>query len=174
MSTIIQQPIFVIRQHSERTPPYEFQLEIQRVLKNWGLEEGPTVDPSRNRPALPLADQSLDEAMREGLMPFGEFTNNTTLVWDTGIYRNLRAEREAETITMAQALAEGNIKVWLEGQKLRGGFELVRATTGTQGAEVWQLSKMDDIGAGIRRDITGTMPESVVSGHTLEEITESG
>lgn len=35
------------------------------------------------------------------------------------------------------------------------------------------MKKMDDSGMGIRQDITGTRPESVLSGRTLEEIREN-
>ena len=163
-------PVFVIHQNSHRTPAYEFQLEIKGILKRWGLEVGPSVNPSHSYRAVPMADKPLEEMMREGLAPFEEHTQNTVMVWDLGTYRNLRTEREDQPVSMPQALAQGNLKVWLEGRKLRGGFELVRAPAGSLGDEVWKLSKMDDIGAGVRQDITGTRPESVLSGRTLEEV----
>jgi hypothetical protein len=58
--------------------------------------------------------------------------------------------------------------VWLEGEKLRGGYALTRIGKGTR--ERWLLVKMDDEGADRRRNPVSSQPESVLSGKTIEEI----
>jgi hypothetical protein len=58
--------------------------------------------------------------------------------------------------------------VWLEGEKLGGGFALTRAGSGKRPR--WLLVKMDDEGADARRNPVSTAPRSVLSGKTLEEI----
>jgi hypothetical protein len=97
------------------------------------------------------------------------------LVWDTGGYRNLMAEKE-EPLTMAEALEQGHAEVWLEGRKLQGGYALVCTGGGGAGGggsgsgPRWLLVKMKDDGADARRNPVSTEPDSVLSGRSLEEI----
>jgi hypothetical protein len=92
------------------------------------------------------------------------------VVWDRGTYRNLRAETEEGAPSMAACLDEGQVEVWLQGEKLRGGFALVRFREGED--EAWLLIKMKDAEADARRNPTSTEPESVVTQRTVEEVGE--
>jgi hypothetical protein len=87
------------------------------------------------------------------------------IVWDAGTYRNLDPER-----SMAQALADGQAKFWMEGEKLRGGWTLVRTGARTGVKAQWLLIKRRDEGADARRNPQCTQPESVRSGRTVEEV----
>lgn len=69
---------------------------------------------------------------------------------------------------MKESMEEGQIEVWLAGEKLRGGYALVRTSSGED--ERWLLIKMDDDEADARRNPTSTEPASVLSERTLEEI----
>ena len=89
-------------------------------------------------------------------------------MWDRGTYRNLLAEKGTE---MPSALEAGKIEVWLEGEKLRGGWALVHAEPGGD-PDAWLLVKMKDEGADARRNPTSTEPESVPSGRTVRELVE--
>ncbi len=71
---------------------------------------------------------------------------------------------------MADALENGHLTVRLDGQKLRGGYALIR--TG-RGKDDWLLVKMDDEEADARRNPVSTEPESVISGKTIEELAEA-
>jgi DNA ligase D-like protein (predicted 3'-phosphoesterase) len=134
------------------------------------VPKGPSTDPSVKRLALPTEDHPLDYADFEGVIPEGEYGAGTVLVWDTGPYRNLRAEKDKENLSMEEALQEGKVEVWLEGEKLQGGYALIQ--TGSGDDERWLLIKMDDDEADARRNPTSTEPASVLSGLTLEEIEE--
>lgn len=165
-----ERPIFVIQKHDATTLHYDFRLEVDGVLKSWAVPKGPSTDPRDKRLALPTEDHPLEYADFEGVIPEGEYGAGPVLVWDSGPYRNLRTEKEDDGASMEQALEEGKVEVWLEGQKLQGGYALIR--TGQGEDERWLLIKMADDKADARRNPTSAQPESVLSGRTLEEIAE--
>jgi DNA ligase D-like protein (predicted 3'-phosphoesterase) len=163
-------PIFVVQKHDASTLHYDFRLEVNGVLKSWAVPKGPSTDPSVKRLAMPTEDHPLDYADFEGVIPEGEYGAGPVLVWDTGPYRNLRAEKEEKNLTMEASLDAGKVEVWLEGQKIYGGYALIRTAGGDD--ERWLLVKMDDDKADARRNPTSTEPKSVLSGRTLEQIAE--
>jgi DNA polymerase Ligase (LigD) len=94
------------------------------------------------------------------------------IVWDTGTYRNI-TKKKGEEVPVAEALENGHLTVWLEGQKIRGGYALTR--TGRDGRrERWLLVKKADEAADRRRNPVSSQPESVLSGKTVEEMAEQG
>lgn len=157
-------PRFVIQQHAASTLHYDVRLEVDGVLKSWAVPKGPSTDPRVKRLAIPTEDHPLAYADFEGVIPEGEYGAGTVLIWDRGHYRNL-----AGHASIAEPLKEGHATVWLEGEKLRGGYALIR--THLEQGEGWLLVKMEDEAADARRNPTSTEPESVASGRTLEEIT---
>lgn len=165
-----ERPIFVIQKHDARSLHYDFRLEVDGGLKSWAVPKGPSTDPSVKRLALPTEEHPLEYADFEGVIPQDEYGGGTVMVWDTGPYRNLRAEIEAgsERRSMKEALKEGKVEVWLEGQKLQGGYALIRTDGGDE--ERWLLIKMDDDEADARRNPTSTEPKSALTGRTLAEI----
>ncbi len=160
-------PIFVIQKHAASHLHYDFRLEVDGVLKSWAIPKGPSTDPKDKRLAVPTEDHPLEYANFEGTIPAGQYGAGTVLVWDTGPFRNL-TEKKGEAIPLAQAVEHGHVKVWLAGQKLRGGYALTRFRKGKD--ESWLLVKMDDAEADARRHPVSTEPQSVLSGRTLEEI----
>lgn len=165
-----EQPVFVIQKHDASNLHYDFRLEVDGVLKSWAVPKGPSTDPSQKRLAMPTEDHPLEYADFEGVIPEGEYGAGTVLVWDTGPYRNLRAEKEEDRLSMEESIEEGKVEVWLEGEKLQGGYALIR--TGKGDDTRWLLIKMDDDEADARRNPTSTEPKSVLTGRTLEEIAE--
>jgi DNA ligase D-like protein (predicted 3'-phosphoesterase) len=162
-------PIFVIQEHDATHLHYDFRLEVGGVLKSWAVPKGPSTDPRDKRLAVAVEDHPLDYADFEGVIPEGEYGAGTVIVWDAGPYRSLRRDDDGNEVPMAKALASGQVEVWLEGRKLRGGYALVHSRMGGKD-ENWLLVKMDDEGADARRNPTHTQPESVLSGRTLEEV----
>lgn len=160
-------PRFVIQQHAASTLHYDVRLEVDGVLKSWAVPKGPSTDPRVKRLAISTEDHPLAYADFEGVIPEGEYGAGTVLIWDRGHYRNLKEGDDRPSV--AEQLEEGHATVWLEGEKLRGGYALVR--THLEQGEGWLLVKMEDEAADARRNPTSTEPESVVSGRTLEEIT---
>lgn len=161
-----QRPRFVVQRHDASTLHYDFRLEVDGVLKSWAVPKGPSTNPSEKRLATPTEDHPLDYADFEGSIPEG-YGAGTVVVWDTGEYRNL-TERRGEPVDMADGLAAGHVKVWLEGQKLRGGYALTRSRI--RGREQWLLVKVADEGADRRRNPVRTQPESVLTGRTNAEL----
>jgi len=162
-----QEPTFVIQKHAASHLHYDFRLEVDGVLKSWAIPKGPSTDPKDKRLAVPTEDHPLEYAGFEGVIPAGEYGGGTVLVWDTGTYRNL-TEKKGEAIPMSQGLAHGHVKVWLEGNKLRGGYALTRFKTGKD--ESWLLVKTDDARADPSRNPVADEPGSVLTGRTIEEI----
>jgi DNA ligase D-like protein (predicted 3'-phosphoesterase) len=154
-------PRFVIQKHDASRLHYDFRIEVSGVLKSWAVPKGPSTDPSDKRLAVATEDHPLAYIDFEGTIPAGEYGAGTMLVWDTGFYRNLLEQ------PIEQTLQDGKVEIWLEGQKLRGGYALVRT-----GEENWLLIKKKDDEADPSRSPVKTEPNSVLSGRSLEEIAE--
>ena len=152
-------PRFVIQQHAASTLHWDFRLEVDGVLRSWALPKGPSVDPKVKRLAVQVEDHSLSYGDYEGVIRSG-YGAGAVIVWDRGTYEPL-------TDDFASALDGGHASFWLEGEKLRGGFALTR-TSGKQ----WLLVKRRDDEAGGEEPVD-KRPESVKSGRTIEEFTNS-
>lgn len=167
-----ERPIFVIQKHQASTLHYDFRLEVEGVLKSWAVPKGPSTDPGQKRLAMPTEDHPLAYADFEGTIPEGEYGGGTMLVWDRGSYRNLKEQAQGELApkSVSEQIEDGHVTIWLEGQKLSGGYALIRTGQGERAR--WLLIKMSDDQANARRNPTSTEPASVKSGRTLEEIRE--
>jgi DNA ligase D-like protein (predicted 3'-phosphoesterase) len=155
---------FVIQKHDASTLHYDFRLEVDGVLKSWAIPKGPSTDPREKRLAVQVEDHGLDYFDFEGVLGEG-YGAGTVLVWDMGTYRNLDDER-----SMAEALEAGHLKVWLEGEKLVGGWTLQRTRGGDK--PQWLIIKRRDEQADARRNPESTQPESVKTGRTIEQVAE--
>ncbi len=164
-------PIFVIQKHDASRLHYDFRLEVDGVLKSWAVPKGPSTDPREKRLAVPTEDHPLEYADFEGVIPAGEYGAGTVMVWDTGTFENI-TEKKGQAIDLPQAVAHGHLKVWLNGQKLKGGYALTRFRTGKD--ESWLLVKMDDGEADPSRDPVTEAPDSALTGRSLEEIAKAG
>lgn len=164
-------PVFVIQKHDASRLHYDFRLEVDGVLKSWAVPKGPSTDPSEKRLAIPTKDHPLEYADFEGHIAEGQYGAGTVMVWDKGEYRNLQAGKE-EPVSMKESLEKGHVEVWLEGEKISGGYALIRFRDGED--PQWLLVKMDDDKADARRNPVSTEPKSVLSGRTLEEIANEG
>ena len=154
---------FVIQRHEASQEHYDFRLEVDGVLKSWAVPKGPSTDPADKRLAVEVDDHELDYADFEGVIPEGEYGAGTVMVWDRGSYRNLADDR-----SMAEGLEKGLVEVWLDGEKVAGGYALKRIQKGDK--PQWLLIKMRDEAADARRNPVSTETRSVKSGRTLDEI----
>ncbi len=162
---------FVIQKHDASSLHYDFRLEFDGVLKSWAVPKGPSTDPREKRLAIRTEDHPLDYADFEGVIPADEYGGGTVMVWDAGTYRNLRADKGEDSLDMPGSLQGGLIEVWLEGEKLRGGYALKRIRAGEKSR--WLLIKMDDDEADARRNPTSTQNRSVKTGRTMHQIAKS-
>ncbi|TVP83126.1 DNA polymerase ligase N-terminal domain-containing protein [Thioalkalivibrio sp.] len=159
-------PIFVIQEHDASSHHFDLRLEIDGVLKSWSVPKGPSTDPAEKRMAIPTEDHPLDYADFEGRIPGGQYGAGTILLWDRGTWTNI-TEKDGETRPAKEALEQGHLLAWLDGEKIRGGYALHR-TGGSDGN--WLLIKMDDDQADRRRNPVNTEPKSVESGRTIDEV----
>jgi DNA ligase D-like protein (predicted 3'-phosphoesterase) len=161
-----RRPAFVVQQHSATSMHYDFRLEAGGVLKSWAIPKGPSTNPADKVLAMPTEDHPLDYAGFEGVIPEGNYGAGPVIIWDAGTYRNLG------DVPVEEAIEGGHVSVWLEGQKLTGGYALTRIRK--KKSEAWLLVKMKDERADARRHPTSTQPESVRSGRTVQEVGAGG
>ncbi len=166
-----ERPIFVIQKHDASNLHYDFRIEVDGVLKSWAVPKGPSTDPGVRRLAMPTEDHPLAYADFEGVIPEDEYGGGTVMVWDRGSYRNNKEEDDnGDRPSVAEQLDDGHATLWLEGEKISGGYALIRTGGGSDGR--WLLIKMKDEEADARRNPVSTEPESVKSGRTMEKIRE--
>ncbi len=148
---------------------FDFRLEADGVLKSWAVPKGPSLNPNDKRLAMPTEDHPLEYADFEGVIPEEQYGAGPVIVWDTGTYRNL-TESDGVEVPVEDAVAKGHVKVWLDGEKLSGGYALTRIGKGERSR--WILVKTDDEKADRRRKPVKTQPESVLSDRTVQDLAE--
>lgn len=162
-------PVFVIQKHDATNLHYDLRLEIGGTLKSWSVPKGPSTDPSVKRMAIPTEDHPLPYARFEGVIPEGEYGGGTVLIWDNGTIESLKKDDHGNIISLEDSFEAGSIEVKLNGEKLNGGYNLVKMKGGRMSGN-WLLMKQDDKEADARRNPVSTQPNSVISGRSLKEI----
>jgi DNA ligase D-like protein (predicted 3'-phosphoesterase) len=162
-------PHFVIQHHLATADHYDFRLEIDGVLVSWAVPKGPSLDPRERRLAKRVGDHSLDYENFEGVLG-SRYEGGTVQVWDRGHYANVSHDKRNRELGAGQALERGHLSVVLVGEKISGGFSLIK----TRGDDMWLLIKKRDEGADARRRPTSTQTRSVLTGRTLDEIAADG
>jgi bifunctional non-homologous end joining protein LigD len=109
---------YVIQKHAATRLHYDFRLELNGTFRSWAVTRGPSLDPADKRLAVEVEDHPLDYGDFEGTIPKGQYGGGTVLLWDRGYWAP-----EGDPDKM---LAKGDLKFVLEGQKLHGGWVLVR------------------------------------------------
>ena len=166
------QPVFVIQQHDASHLHYDFRLESDGVLHSWAIPKGPTTNTRIRRLAIQTEDHPLDYATFEGVIPAGEYGAGTVLVGDYGTYENY-SEKNDHPLAIRDAILNGQLSIWLEGDKLHGGYALIR-TRFIRGRESWLFIKMHDEWADAEHEIIKTSPYSVLTGRSLRQIADEG
>ena len=160
--------LYVVQKHDARALHYDLRLEVGGVLKSWAVPRGPSLDPSIKRLAVMTEDHPMAYASFEGTIPEGEYGAGGVIVWDRGRWEPLDEKHKDDD--PAAALADGELKFWIDGEKIRGGFVLVRTARPTKEAkEQWLLIKKKDDCADPRADPTLTEPQSVLTGLWVED-----
>ena len=154
-------PMFVIQKHHARRLHYDLRLEMGGTLKSWAVPEGPCLDPKVRRFAKLVEDHPIEYGSFEGRIPAGNYGAGTVIIWDRGEYVSMAADPEA-------ALAAGEIKFRLVGEKLTGGWTLVRLKDDPTN---WLLIKERDPSARplADYDVLVEEPDSVVTGKPVDE-----
>src|SRR5579875_3217981 len=162
---------FVVQKHAARRLHYDFRLELDGVLLSWAVPRGPSLDPADKRLAAHVEDHPTDYRGFEGTIPKGQYGGGTVMLWDRGTWEPQDGENPRE------AYKKGRLKFILHGERLKGGWTLVRM--GPRGQERnsdnWLLIKERD---GEARPGNGTLlvdedTTSVASGRSMEEIADA-
>ena len=162
---LAKKSVFVIQKHDARNLHYDLRLEHGGVLTSWAVPKGPSMDPMVKRLAVPTEDHPMGYLDFEGVIPKGNYGAGTVIVWDIGLYRNLKGD-DAD---LGRNLDEGHATIWLEGAKLRGGFALIRTKRGGKRPQ-WLFFKMKDEQALPGSEILTERPNSVKTGRSLKEV----
>jgi len=161
---------FVIQKHAASHLHYDFRLELNGVLLSWAVPKGPSLDPADKRLAMHVEDHPIEYGSFEGIIPAKQYGGGTVLLWDRGTW-----------IPKGDPVAgytKGHLKFELDGEKLKGGWTLVKTHGskygGKSGDKAWLLIKENDSFAqrGADARIVDDAPESVLSGRSLEDIAE--
>lgn len=157
---------FVIQKHAASHLHYDFRLELGGVLLSWAIPKGPSLDPDDRRLAMHVEDHPVEYGDFEGIIPPRQYGSGTVLLWDRGTWHP-KEDPEA-------GYRRGRLKFSLEGEKLHGGWMLVKSRGGKYGkqGDAWFLIKEDDEYAQPAREATvvEAHPNSVASGRSIEEI----
>lgn len=161
---------FVIHHHLASSEHYDLRLEIDDVLVSWAVPKGPSTDPREKRLAIHTENHPIDYLDFEGMIPEDEYGGGSVIVWDIGRWQNLTTGEDGEeAVSPGEAVRTGHLSFCLEGDKLAGGYTLQRFRDDD---DEWLLIKRDDDHADARRRPTSTEPESVLSGHSVDEVSE--
>jgi DNA ligase D-like protein (predicted 3'-phosphoesterase) len=154
---------FVIHKHSATADHYDLRLELDGVLKSWAVPKGPSLNPADKRYAVQTEDHPIEYIDFEAVIPEGEYGGGPMIVWDTGTWAPMNEPHEG--------IAKGDLKIRLWGEKLKGGWMLVKMKPRKGEADTnWLFFKEKDTGVDTTTDILKARPESVKSGMTIEEL----
>jgi bifunctional non-homologous end joining protein LigD len=163
---------FVIQRHDATRLHYDLRLELDGVYKSWAVTKVPSPDPATKRLAVEVEDHPLDYGTFEGTIPEGEYGGGTVQLWDRGTWRPKSDNPEAD-------LAKGRLTFELGGERLRGGWALIRMRAdktrpGRKTRNNWLLIKeRDDAAQPGEPDALLSEETSVTTGRTLDEIAGS-
>jgi bifunctional non-homologous end joining protein LigD len=156
---------FVIQKHAARRLHYDLRLELDGVMKSWAVTRGPSLVPGEKRLAVQVEDHPIAYNKFEGTIPQGEYGGGTVMIWDRGHWQ---PENDPH-----KGLAKGHLAFTLEGEKLSGGWHLVRMhRRAGEKRDNWLLIKQHDETerSGRDMDILEEKPLSAVTGRTMDEI----
>ena len=159
---------FVVQKHDASRLHYDFRLELDGVLESWAVPKGPSLAPRDRRLAVRVEAHPLAYADFEGVIPEGQYGGGPVIVWDRG-----RWLPEGGVEGAREGLEAGKLHFELEGEKLHGGWILVRMGGGKgKDGDDWLLFKRDDEAArpGAGASLVEERAESVISGRTVEEV----
>jgi len=158
---------FVIQKHDATRLHFDFRLELDGTFKSWAVTKGPSMDPHDRRLAVEVEDHPLDYGDFEGTIPEGQYGGGTVMLWDRGYW-----EPEPGT-DPHEGLRKGDLKIVMDGERLKGGFVLVRMKRREwEKKNNWLLIKHHDAYA-VEHDGMALVEDtktSVASGRTMDQI----
>ncbi len=158
---------FVIQKHAATRLHFDLRLEYGGVFKSWAVTRGPSLDPHDRRLAVEVEDHPLDYGDFEGTIPKGQYGGGTVQLWDRGYWA---PEPGFEDI--GKALKAGELKFVMEGERLHGGWVIVRLKPDAKSKrDNWLLIKhRDDAAVEGAGEALAAEDRSVASGRGMAQI----
>jgi bifunctional non-homologous end joining protein LigD len=156
---------YVMKKHHATRLHYDLRLEWNGVLLSWALPEGPSCYAGAIRKAIEMEDHNRANLLFEGVHETGPI-----MLWDRGTW-----EPQLESDDIQNALCKGVLRFTLRGEKLKGGWTLVRFNSAAIAPRpIWTLCKQADSFAESRVDkcVLKERPNSVSTGKTMREIVQ--
>jgi bifunctional non-homologous end joining protein LigD len=163
---------FVIQRHDATRLHYDLRLELGGVYRSWAVTKVPSLDPATKRLAVEVEDHPIDYGTFEGTIPQGQYGGGTVQLWDRGTWR---PQSESSPV---DDLAAGHLKFELDGERMHGGWALVRmrdreAKGRRAQRHNWLLIKeKDEAALPGEPDALLAAEKSVKTGRTLDEIAD--
>ena len=158
---------FVIQKHAATRLHFDLRLEQDGVFKSWAVTKGPSLNPHDRRLAVEVEDHPLDYGDFEGTIPKGQYGGGVVQLWDRGYWAP-----EAGFEDVDKALAKGELKFVMEGERLHGSWVIVRLKRRPkEKRDNWLLIKHRDA-AAIDGDGGAAAAEdrSIASGRSMAQI----
>jgi bifunctional non-homologous end joining protein LigD len=160
--------LYIIQKHDATRLHYDFRLELDGVLLSWAVTRGPSLNPADKRLAVHVEDHPVAYGGFEGVIPSG-YGAGTVMLWDRGEWAP-----QGDPHAM---LKKGNFKFVLMGERLKGGFALIRMKPrpGEKSKhENWLLIKERDPWADDSFVATEEWETSIKTGRDLARIAAKG
>ena len=116
---------------------------------------------------MEVEDHPIEYNTFEGTIPKGQYGGGTVMLWDRGTYE---AEDDGGEDALRDGYERGDLKIVLHGERLQGGWVLVRIRRDEGGRRQWLLIKHRDEMATSKFDVVAEVETSVKSGRTMDEI----
>lgn len=156
--------LFLVQKHDATRLHYDFRLEWKGVLKSWAVTRGPSINPDDKRLAVRTEDHPMAYGDFEGTIPKKQYGGGTVMLWDTGWWE---PDNDPD-----EGLKEGKLKFHIHGQRMHGGWTLVRMKPRNgEKRENWLLIKEhDDETSDDGESLLTDNLTSVKTGRSMEEI----
>lgn len=157
---------FVVQKHAATRLHFDLRLEHGGVFKSWAVTRGPSLDPHDRRLAVEVEDHPLEYGDFEGTIPKGQYGGGTVQLWDRGFWAPEHGFEDVD-----KALKKGELKFVMEGERLHGGWVLVRLRGDQKGRSNWLLIKHRDAAAvDGNGEALAAEDRSVASGRSMTQI----
>src|SRR3954465_14432493 len=143
---------YVIQKHAATRLHYDLRLELDGVMLSWAVTRGPSLVPGEKRLAIHVEDHPIEYNKFEGTIPKGQYGGGTVMIWDRGSWEAEGGGGEEE---LRRGYERGDLKIRMNGERLQGGWVLVRMHREAEGKPQWLLIKHRDETATTKLDITG-------------------
>ncbi len=159
---------FVIQKHDASHLHFDLRLEFEGSFRSWAVPKAPSLDPKDRRMAMEVEDHPLDYGDFEGTIPKGQYGGGTVMLWDRGYWAP-----EPGFEDVGAALAKGELKFVMEGERMHGSWVIVRmkGKGGDRQKSPWLLIKHRDE-AAVEGNVGGPSDDdtSIASGRTMGDI----